>query len=55
VTGFLILALVALIVVWLVAGFVFAALRILELVAVAAVAGWLGWKLGVHHGRRTRP
>jgi Flp pilus assembly protein TadB len=55
VTGFLILAIVALIVVWLVAGFVFAVLRILELVAVAVVAGWLGWKLGVHHGRRTRP
>jgi Flp pilus assembly protein TadB len=54
VTGFLLLAIVALIVVSLVAGFVFAVLRILELVAVAVVAGWLGWKLGVHHGRHTR-
>jgi Flp pilus assembly protein TadB len=53
--GFLIVALVALAAVWFVVGFVLAVLRILELVAVAVVAGWIGWKLGVRHGRRTRP
>jgi Flp pilus assembly protein TadB len=52
--GFLILAIVAVIAAWVVLGFVLAVLRILELVAVAVVAGWLGWKLGVRHGRRTR-
>ncbi len=30
-----------------------AVLRILELVAVATIAGWIGWKLGVGYGRRT--
>lgn len=52
--GFLILAIVAVIAAWVVLGFVLAVLRIVELVAVAVVAGWLGWKLGVRHGRRTR-
>jgi hypothetical protein len=33
---------------------VLSVLRILELVAVAALAGRIGWSLGVHHGRRTR-
>lgn len=36
---------------WLAAAF-FAVLRIVELVAVAVIAGWVGWKLGVRHGRR---
>jgi len=36
---------------WVLAAF-FAVLRILELVAVAFVAGWVGWKLGVRQGRR---
>ena len=30
-----------------------AVVRLLELVAVATVAGWIGWKLGVGHGRRS--
>jgi Flp pilus assembly protein TadB len=55
VAGFLTIAVVALIAVWIVAGFVFAVLRILEVVAVAVVAGGLGWRLGVRHGRHTRP
>lgn len=38
---------------WVVAAF-FAVLRILELVAAAVVAGWVGWKLGVRRGRRLR-
>jgi hypothetical protein len=28
-------------------------LRIVELVGVAVVTGYVGWKAGVHHGRRT--
>jgi hypothetical protein len=36
---------------WVAAAF-FAVLHILELVAVAAGAGWVGWKLGVRQGRR---
>jgi hypothetical protein len=38
---------------WVAAAF-FAVLRIVELLAVALVAGWVGWKLGVQHGRRQR-
>lgn len=30
-----------------------AVLRVLQFVAVAALAGWLGWTLGVAHGRRS--
>lgn len=36
---------------WVAAAF-FAVLRIIELLAVAAMAGWVGWKLGVRQGRR---
>lgn len=39
-------------VVWLVAGVVFALLHILELVAVAAVAGWAGYRIGRLRGPR---
>ncbi|HET7486800.1 MAG TPA: hypothetical protein VFJ85_02660 [Acidimicrobiales bacterium] len=28
-------------------------LRVAQSLAVAALAGWVGWKLGVAHGRRT--
>lgn len=38
---------------WSVLHVVFAVLRILELITVALVAGYLGWKAGVHHGRRS--
>jgi hypothetical protein len=38
---------------WVAAAF-FAVLRIVELLAVAAVAGWVGWKLGVQQGKRRR-
>jgi hypothetical protein len=54
VMGWFVLALLAVIAVWIVAGLVVSVLRILELVLVAAVAGWVGWKAGVHHGRRAR-
>ena len=38
---------------WVAAAF-FAVIRIVELLVIAAVAGWVGWKLGVQRGRRTR-
>lgn len=38
---------------WVAAAF-FALLRIVELLAVAAVAGWVGFKLGVQQGKRRR-
>jgi Flp pilus assembly protein TadB len=50
--GLAVIVIAALVAVSLVAHIVLAVLRILELVAVAVVAGWIGWKLGVHHGRR---
>ena len=37
---------------WLVAGVVFALLHILELVAVAGVAGWVGYRIGRLRGPR---
>jgi len=36
---------------WVAAAF-FAVFRIIELVVVAAIVGWAGWKLGVRRGRR---
>jgi hypothetical protein len=40
---------------WLVAGVVFALLHVLELLVVAAVAGWAGYRLGHFRGRRQHP
>jgi hypothetical protein len=37
---------------WTLVHVVFAVLRILELVAAALVAGYIGWVAGVRHGRR---
>ena len=45
---------VVLVVSWL-AAILWAAVRILELVAVAVIVGWVCWRLGVRHGRRERP
>ena len=47
-----ILAVVALVALSWAAAFFWAAVRILELVAVAVVVGWVCWRLGVRHGRR---
>jgi hypothetical protein len=47
-----VVAVVGLLVVWWVAAFAWAVIRLVELVAVALVAGWVGWRLGVRHGRR---
>ena len=41
-------------VVWAVAGLVFAILRVVELAAAVAVAGWAGYRIGVARGRRER-
>lgn len=38
---------------WVAAAF-FAVLRIVELLAVAAIAGWVGFKVGVQQGKRRR-
>lgn len=47
-----ILAVVALVAVSWAAALLWTVLRVLELVAVAVVAGWVCWRLGVRHGRR---
>ncbi|MGI8753069.1 MAG: hypothetical protein ACR2MN_12295 [Acidimicrobiales bacterium] len=39
---------------WLVAGVVFALLRIIEVVAVAVAAGWIGYRVGHWRGRHDR-
>jgi Flp pilus assembly protein TadB len=52
VAKFGIVAVLALVVVSWAAAFFWAALRILELLAVAVVVGWVCWRLGVRHGRR---
>ncbi|MGI9034139.1 MAG: hypothetical protein ACR2HY_10805 [Acidimicrobiales bacterium] len=48
-------ALVALLVVgWWALAVVSLVLRLAQLVVVATAAGWVGWRLGVRHGRRSR-
>jgi hypothetical protein len=42
------------VVVWIVAGAVIALLHIIELVAVALVAAWAGYRLGFYRGRHRR-
>ncbi len=37
---------------WVVAGAVFAILHILELIVIAGLAGWAGYRLGHYRGRR---
>jgi hypothetical protein len=39
---------------WLALHLVFAVIRILELVGVALVAGYVGWLAGVHHERKEK-
>jgi hypothetical protein len=50
-----VVAVLAFIVVGWVAAALFAVLRILELVAVAVVTGWAGYRLGHWRGRSGRP
>jgi lysylphosphatidylglycerol synthetase-like protein (DUF2156 family) len=47
-----VVAVAGLLVVSWVAAFAWALIRLVELVAVALIAGWVGWRLGVRHGRR---
>ncbi len=47
-----VVAVAGLLVVSWVAAFAWALIRLVELVAVALVAGSVGWRLGVRHGRR---
>ena len=52
VAGAVALVLAAVIVVWVVAAALWTTFRVLEFALVAAAAGWIGWRLGVWHGRR---
>jgi hypothetical protein len=52
VMGFLIVAVVGLLSIWWAFHLVLAVLHLLEVIAAALVAGYLGWVAGVHHGRR---
>jgi len=50
----LVVLVVALLGLWIAAGLVFSALRVLELVVVAAVSAWVGYHAGVYKGRHER-
>ena len=50
--GVLVLVVLALFGVWFVWHLVWAVIHIVELIAVGVACGWVGWKLGVGHGRR---
>ena len=47
-----IVAIAGLLLVSWVAAFAWAVIRLVEVMAVAVLAGWVGWRLGVRHGRR---
>jgi hypothetical protein len=40
---------------WVLVGVAFALLHLIELLAVAGVAGWAGYRLGNYRGRHQRP
>lgn len=42
------------VVAWMLVGVAFALFHVLELVVVAGVAGWTGYRLGLYRGRRGR-
>jgi hypothetical protein len=46
------LVLATVVVAWVVIAALWTTFRVVELALVAAAAGWLGWRLGVWHGRR---
>ncbi|MDQ4132983.1 MAG: hypothetical protein M3179_07180 [Actinomycetota bacterium] len=50
----LVAGLAALLAVSWVAALVWSLLRVVELVLMGAVCGWIGWRLGMAHGRRQR-
>jgi Flp pilus assembly protein TadB len=52
VAGALALILATVVVAWVVVAALWTAFRVVEFALVAAAAGWVGWRLGVWHGRR---
>lgn len=50
--GAVALVLATIVVAWVVVAALWTTFRVVELALVAAAAGWLGWRLGVWHGRR---
>ena len=52
VAGAVALVLATIVVAWVVVAALWTTFRVVELALVAAAAGWLGWRLGVWHGRR---
>jgi hypothetical protein len=52
VIGVAAIAVAAVLVVGWVAALIWAALRVVELIGAVVVSGWVGWRLGVRHGRR---
>jgi hypothetical protein len=58
-TSYAVLGVLGLIVVvvaaWIVAGILVGLLHAVELLLVAAVAAWVGYRIGHYRGRRTRP
>ena len=50
--GLAVLAIGVVLLVGWIAALIWAALRVVEIVAVAVVSGWVFWHLGVRHGRR---
>jgi hypothetical protein len=52
-TGLALAVVIAALVVWWVIGLVWAVLHVLEIVAAALAAGYIGFRLGTVHGRRS--
>ena len=53
--GVVVAVVVLLLVAWWVAALLSMILRLAVVAAVALGSGWIGWRLGVSHGRRSRP
>ncbi len=51
--GLVLAVVVVLLVGWWLVALVSLIFRLATLMAIAAGAGWVGWRLGVRHGRRT--
>jgi hypothetical protein len=53
--GVAVAGVVAVLVVSWLAALVWTVFRLVETLAVAFLSGWVGWRLGVRHGRHSRP
>jgi hypothetical protein len=51
--GLVLAVIVVLVVAWWLVALVSLIVRLAGLVAISAGSGWVGWRLGVRHGRRT--